>query len=1097
MIKKIIFLLGGLIVAIVSIGVATLYWLVALNPGEQIRQGNIEAILSMESPVFYRDGRDKVGVFFEEAHRQYISYEQIPADFVNALIAAEDQSFFRHGGVDYQGILRALIANVRAGRVVQGGSTLTQQTAKNLFKRHDRSLRSKLQELLYAWRLEYHYPKEKILEFYANQFFVSGNGRGLGVAARYYFDKSVEELDILEAAFIAGSVKSPTHYNPFIKRTEESASRARDLARQRTSYVFRQMHRLGLIDPQSYQQHLEREIPFKQGRMQFVQNTILDLVRDALGEPQVIEAFQNHGIDNFATSGIRVYTTVEKELQQQAEHALRKELSQLDVRLRGYDREELQKKYAPLVERSRGRAEPGTFLFGRIAEVRGGAEPSVQVILNPREGASELHGGHGWIDEAGLMGLLDPLLKYEKNQWAEAKRSDLPLLLARLQTDDLVYVHLREHDPLSGEFRLDLEKYPELQGGILALKDGTIRAMVGGLENHFYNRAVTAKRPMGSAIKPLVYAAALQLGWSSTDLLNNERAMFVYQREAYFPRPIQPSPHRKVSMNWAGVLSENVASVWLLYHLCDKLAPAQFREVAARMGLARLPEETYNQYRHRIRDIHGVSVDRNLLYRTAFSKAVERIGPDLIFDGRIKEYDELQTFHFLAGLQESTEDEILEPGRERTAEDNLRLQLLERSFERFLLLRQEVTILREKLERDELTGPARIFQNRNLQTFAYAEKSPGGEWEPVGLQELQFYLEGQEFGAPRFLWNEVLIDGILSVATIDLLTETTEQEFLKLSALPAYSDEVLYQLREFRVLVSLHYLIGLSRELGVKSNLQPVLSFPLGSNVISLLELARLYEGLVTGTSHHYESSEESDGFAIIDRVETSDGKVIFIPERRAEQVIGPEAALAVSNILHNAVLHGTGRYAGRHVRLHSPDPEIQKQLRELGLGLPLLGKTGTSNRFTNSSFAGYVPGREQGGNGVVLTDGYVLATYVGFDDNRPMVRTTTRITGATGALPVWTRVANAIVQRENYAENLDLIDFYFDGQSQLPFRYPDLGQAELGIDPRRGGIPIEGAERVRAGQATILTFGQKLANGQWQPARIFNPYWRVMEKGS
>lgn len=178
-------------------------------------------------------------------------------------------------------------------------------------------MRAKLKELLYALRLEYRYPKSKILEFYANQFYVSGNGRGLGVAAHYYFDKPVEDLDVLECAFIAGSVKSPNTYNPFVKRDDLAAARARMLAKRRTGYVLEQMYKLGMIDPALYQTSIRREIPFRQGKMSYSLNTVMDLVKDALDSPQVQNALAEHGIANVATSGVRIYTTVEHELQEQ------------------------------------------------------------------------------------------------------------------------------------------------------------------------------------------------------------------------------------------------------------------------------------------------------------------------------------------------------------------------------------------------------------------------------------------------------------------------------------------------------------------------------------------------------------------------------------------------------------------------------------------------------------------------------------------------------------------------------------------------------------------------------------------------------------
>ena len=172
-----------------AVGAGGLYYLVVVVPAPEIEESSISEILGRESPVYYRDGQTKLGVLFEGVHRQYLPYNEIPKNFVNALVAAEDNQFFSHFGLDIPGIVRAMAVNLKAGRVVQGGSTITQQTAKNLFKRESRSLKAKVKELLYALRLEHKYSKEKILEFYTNQFFVSGNGHGLGVAARYFFDK--------------------------------------------------------------------------------------------------------------------------------------------------------------------------------------------------------------------------------------------------------------------------------------------------------------------------------------------------------------------------------------------------------------------------------------------------------------------------------------------------------------------------------------------------------------------------------------------------------------------------------------------------------------------------------------------------------------------------------------------------------------------------------------------------------------------------------------------------------------------------------------------------------------------------------------------
>lgn len=152
-----------------AVGAAGVYYLIAVVPAPEIEEARINEILGRESPVFYRDGQTKMGVLFEGIHRQYLNYKDLPPHFVHALIAAEDDQFFSHFGVDVPGVIRAMLVNLQAGRIVQGGSTITQQTAKNLFKRESRSMGAKVKELLFALRLEHKYSKEKILEFYSNQ----------------------------------------------------------------------------------------------------------------------------------------------------------------------------------------------------------------------------------------------------------------------------------------------------------------------------------------------------------------------------------------------------------------------------------------------------------------------------------------------------------------------------------------------------------------------------------------------------------------------------------------------------------------------------------------------------------------------------------------------------------------------------------------------------------------------------------------------------------------------------------------------------------------------------------------------------------------
>ncbi|MFN2367815.1 MAG: transglycosylase domain-containing protein [Desulfurivibrionaceae bacterium] len=1140
MFKRLSFLLVALGLMAALAGYWFFYWAVIFAPGGEIRQKSIEKILAVESPVMYSGGETKIGVFFETSHRQYIPYGKIPRDFINGIISAEDSDFFDHHGFDPLGVLRAMWANLRAGRVVQGGSTITQQTAKNLFKRKDRSIISKLKELLFALRLEYHYPKEKILEFYANQFYVSGNGRGLGVAARYYFDKEAEELDLLEAAFIAGSVKRPNYYNPFLKKDDKGKMLARERAKQRVRYVLGQMLNNGLLTAEIYDETIAREIPFKQGKMYFSLNTIMDMVKEALETPEVVEALKEHGIDNVATSGIKVVTTIEKNLQEESFTALRRELSRLDVRLRGYERESVQKEYLEARRRRNHDRGPGSFHFGRIARMETGPRPKVWVTLS----GSSNESGDLYIDEKGLMNLLTPLVKYEKHRWTEVQEGDLEELLARLEVEDLVYLSVRESETETGQLIADLERYPLVQGGVLALQNGRIKAIVGGNDNRYFNRAIAARRSMGSVVKPLVYSAALQLGWNSVDVLNNERDVFVYQNKPYFPRPDHQSPYPGVSMSWAGVHSENLATIWLLYHLGDRLTPGQFRDVVDFLGLGRLPEESLADFRRRIRDQLGIVINNQTYYEVAYERAVAELEPDLIFAGRLDEYEIVSKLHYGSNFARYYSDVDLDLGlveedgteiegdadTRKEGEAQLRKEILKRNFLRLNRQRQELGELRADLYefvaggmepgqdeetclyRDRLSGDYIYFDRDEV--FGVPETGDNDnpvpeerlpvpeEWQMVGWEELaaklfSFYryqplpissvLSNQ---SENEFWDAIIIDNSLSARTVGLIDNALSREYQELRVLDSYDPDFLYQVRDFKIMVSLQYMIGLCRAIGIESELDPVLSFPLGSNVMSLYDVARAYGSIMTGTIRHYGGAESGAELAVIEHIENSDGEIIYVPESVETRVISPEVRIAVSDIMRKVIKHGTGRYAYRNVRLRGKDPQRNRELAELEAHVPLVGKTGTANSFTNSSFAGGIPG--VGGNGIfALPEGYVLTTYVGFDDNAPMVRNTTHITGASGSLPLWSTIASRILLENDYASRLDLVDVSFADQIEFPLYYPEVGQLEVPIDPSRGGVVSIGKNT----GSSVVTFGEPTSAGRFKPGRFYKPYWQ-MESG-
>lgn len=1103
--------IGAIVLSVIFAAVllGMLYWLVVEEPGEEIRLENIHNILGKESHVFYSDGKTKLGVFFDTAHRQYVAYSDIPQNFVNAMVASEDNRFFEHFGFDLVGIGRAMIKNVQAGRIVQGGSTLTQQTAKNLFKRTDRSLEAKLKELVFALRLEYYYPKEKIFEFYANQFYVSGNGHGLGVAARYYFDKLPNELSLVECAFIAGSVKRPNYYNPFIKKTEQAAQLARSRAKTRLKYVLDKMQDLGMIDVFTYNDALESDIDFKNGKVGFDLDYAMELVRDAVSTTEVHDALEAHDVSNIAVSGVRVITTIDRDLQEKTLSTLRQELSRLDVRLRGYDRQEVQEELAALEYSGDSVLQPGAFLFGQIVSIEGEAD-NIRIVVE-----IDKKMGLGVIDALGLSDVLLARVRWQKNQWAEIEKGDQAKLVKQLQVGDRVWVSVRDV-PEEDSVLLNLQKYPKVQGGALILKDGTIKGMAGGTENRFFNRAIQAKRTMGSAFKPLVYTAALQLGWNSADNLDNRRNIFVYQDQAYFPRPDHISPYDWVSMSWAGVHSENVATVWLLSHLCDQLSREQFEEVAGKVGLAPQTvdgdKEPYRTYRARIRDRYGIQINREALRTAAYRSAVVNVETDFIFDGMIEEYQQLKELPYglnYDGFLQEIDDE-LEQGKEKLSsyevkELELRKTLLSKHFLLLEPLRKELTSYRSMVESAgvfaktdtfDLSGLASLYTNGKTGEYSFiSQQNDFDNLSPVDLAELRYHLAWLDQEEKQLFWRSVKLGGVLTVAAFDKLADQVDFEYRKLSDELPYSIEVLSQVEDFRITVGLYYLIGLAEQLGIRSQLEPVLSFPLGSNVVTLLEATRMYEGLVTGKVTTYgvsDPEENSEALAILDRIESDDGDILYQPEPLKRQVIDAKVSMAIGNILENVVKFGTGRGAKRDVRLTEEGQASNSRLADLKLTVPLLGKTGTANRYTNASFFGYLPGIAENGVAMQLQDGYAIGVYVGFDNNEPMRRNSTRISGSAGALPTWSQLANILMSEQDYVNRLDPVDLSFYG---LGLRREMRGQMNVAVDMDRGGKvrePVQIVSEMAASEPSILTFGKTTETGRLILERNFQPYWGV-----
>jgi membrane peptidoglycan carboxypeptidase len=1084
------FLLGALLFFfMLGIGLWLYYEIFIVRyPGDEIAKERIERIFNLESPVFYDDGVSVLGVFFQEEHRSYVPYHELPPKFVQALVSAEDKNFFSHPGFDLTGILRAFYLNLRASRVVQGGSTITQQTAKNLFKRQKRSLKAKIVELVRALKLEAHYSKEQIVEWYANQFYVSGNGRGVGVAAKYFFDKPVEELTLPECAFLAGCVKAPNRYNPFMQKTREFRHRAHLNARDRTQYVLYNMLKLEFITRSEYEEAITQGIPFRQGRIRYPLNAILDETRKRLERPAIKQALLEAGVENIATSGIRIYTSIRKPLQAVGLRVLRENLSSLETRLSGYQREAVSERYEEKLA-SAEEIEVSEFLFGTLKAVKSnGAGPELEVELED--------GRLGRVDAEGFKSLASALAQYQRGPWATVKEEDKGLILEAVQVGDPVFVRMRGEDE-RGAPLLTLEQYPEVNGGILVLQDGFIKALVGGMDNIHFNRALDARRQVGSVFKPLVYMAALQLGWNNLDPLNNQWHAFLYQGNLYIPNPDHDSPYDWVSMAWAGVKSENIATVWLFYHLCDRLNLSQRKELAEILDMAPRPDESRGRYIQRIRDDLGILVNRDTLLHTAFEEAREELRTDLIFEGRTEELRALDDFHYGIGVERYLKER---EWTDKTPDDSTLTDHEKKEFDALLLNFLRLRDLQEEMRRNyhmlKLTLSRDTLAAQNVLTtpvwgrFYWQSRFDGERIvytrrpRDRALLTIDAYWLTARMREGRALeeilpLSEVWVDGVLPSSLLDQMEERIERRMVSLREKDPYSLDVLCRVRDFRVTMALRYVVYLAEKMGVSSPLEPVLSIPLGANSVTLEDATRMYQALVTGEIYCSNEDDPKSSTFLITKIEGPDGELLYEVKPHRRRILSGEQCQQVAQILRNVVSHGTGRQANGALLLTGAKHE--DVLRGLEIKVPSLGKTGTSDGFRNSSFVGFIPAAIQDSSRLTLKNGVVLAAYVGYDDNRPMKNKRIRIFGASGALPIWVSVAQAAIRYLELEERLDLVDLAFRPGSTLPIQW----QKDLVRIPVHRGSGLPRPEERRGPE--IRTYG-KLIGQKFEPLRFFQP---------
>ncbi|NLO80900.1 MAG: penicillin-binding protein 1A [Xanthomonadaceae bacterium] len=481
--------LAALLAGAVGTGVAVAILVPKLPSVEVLRDVRFQVPLR----VYTADG----GLIaeFGEKRRIPLQYQEIPELMVKAFIAAEDDRFFKHPGVDYQGLLRAFWNLVLTGERTQGGSTITMQVARNFFLSSEKTYLRKANEILLALKIERELSKEQILELYLNKIYLGNRAYGVGAAAQVYYGRPVSELDLAEIAMIAGLPKAPSAYNPVANP---------ERAMLRRAYVLRRMRELGFISDQEYAEASAMPNTARAFRVQ------LDAEAHYAAEMARTEMVERYGEAAY-TDGYRVYTTLDRRAQQAAVAAVRKALLDYDRR-HGYrgpvaqvPREQLQ---------SEQQLQQALSAHPRYGDLR----PAVVTALDDAAAT------------VVVQGLSEPQeLPFEGMKWARPFINrdvvgDPPKRPGDVvQPGDVIYVQ-----PWDDGWQL--VQLPEVEGALVALSplDGAIRALVGGFDffRSKFNRATQAQRQPGSAFKPFVYSAALEKGFTPATIVNDAPVVF-------------------------------------------------------------------------------------------------------------------------------------------------------------------------------------------------------------------------------------------------------------------------------------------------------------------------------------------------------------------------------------------------------------------------------------------------------------------------------------------------------------------------------------------------------------------------------------------
>ena len=499
--------------------------------------------MKMQIPMRIYTQDKKLIAVYGEKKRIPVTFSEIPDDLKNAFIAAEDNRFYSHNGVDYIGLLRAFKSFVSTGKVTQGGSTITMQVARNFYLTREKKIIRKLREILLAYKMERNLSKERIFELYMNKIYLGHRAYGVAAAAQVYYGKRLSELTLAEIAMIAGLPKAPSRYNPIANEKR---------ALQRRDYVLRRMSENNFISKDSYVTAYLTPVTAR------LNKASIELKAPYVSEMARAEMEEKFGNEAY-TLGYDVFTTIDSELQAAAQKSLKSNIEKYDIR-HGYRGAESKIKYSELLNSDLEydldiSVKNIKRFLGNYYSINGNTPA---VILEVSKDKIKVFSKENQILDIALSDILIKSQYYDVNY--KKRIRDLNKVLS---IGDVIRIKKS-----SGKWRLS--QVPNVNGALISINSnsGAISALSGGYDFRLskFNRATQAKRQPGSSFKPFIYSAALNKGYTPASIVNDAPKVFKENTVsgAWRPKNYGGKFHGPTRLRYGLAKSRNMISIRLL-----------------------------------------------------------------------------------------------------------------------------------------------------------------------------------------------------------------------------------------------------------------------------------------------------------------------------------------------------------------------------------------------------------------------------------------------------------------------------------------------------------------------------------------------------